>query len=115
MRLLNMCKSKIHRATVTQCDPDYVGSITIDRSLMRETGLLDGELVHVWNLNNGERIETYCIEGAEGSGVICLNGAAAHKFSVGDKVIICAFCLTDEPTERKTVLVDEENRITARI
>ena len=113
MKLLNICKSKIHRATITECDVDYVGIITIDKTLMDAADLRDGELVHVWNVSNGERLETYCIEGPANSGMICLNGAAALKNRVGDKVIICAFCMTDEPVERKAVLVDEKNRITA--
>ena len=87
-----MVKSKIHRATVTECDVNYVGSITIDSDLLEAVDIIDGELVHVWNVNNGERLETYVIAGEKGSGVICLNGAAAHKAKIGDKVIICAFC-----------------------
>ena len=110
MRLLTICKSKIHRATVTACDINYVGSITIDVDLMEAVEMLDGELVHVWNVNNGERFETYALPGERGSGVICINGAAARKCSIGDLVIITAFCLTDEPVERKVVLVDEANR-----
>ncbi len=115
MKLLNICKSKIHRATVTCCDVNYVGSITIDEDLMEAAGIIDGELVHVWNINNGERLETYAIPGERGSGCICLNGAAALKCSVGDKVIIAAFCLTDEPVHRQVVLVDDNNKITNRI
>ena len=115
MILLNLCKSKIHRATVTECDVNYVGSITIDSNLVDAAGLIDGELVHVWNVNNGERLETYVIPGPAGSGVICLNGAAAHKAKVGDKVIICAFCMTDEKIEKKVVLVDDNNKITAKL
>ena len=113
MKLLNFCKSKIHRATVTECDVDYVGSITIDSALMKAAGLFDGELVHVWNLDNGERLETYLIEGPAESGVVCLTGAAALKAKKGDRVIICAFCLSDEPVKRKAVMVDEKNRICA--
>lgn len=115
MKLLNICKSKIHRATVTCCDVNYVGSVAIDTDLMDAAGIVEGELVHVWNVTNGERLETYAIPAERGSGVICLNGAAAHKCSAGDKVILAAFCLTDEPIERKVVLVDDQNRITSTI
>lgn len=115
MKLLNICKSKIHRATVTECDVNYIGSVTVDTDLLDAVGIVDGELVHIWNVDNGERVETYAIPGPRGSGVICLNGAAAHKFNVGDLVIIAAFCLTDEPVDRKVILVDEKNRITGHI
>ena len=110
MRLLNMLKSKIHRATVTEADVNYIGSITIDRELIDRVDLLIGELVHVWNVNNGQRFETYVIEGKPGSGEIIVNGAAAHRVQVGDIVIIAAFCLTDEPLTPKVILVDENNR-----
>lgn len=115
MKLLTICKGKIHRATVTQCDVDYVGSITVDQDLLDAADIVDGELVHIWNINNGERLETYVIPAERGSGVICLNGAAARRCEVGDKVIIAAFCLTDEPVQRKVVLVDENNKIVSRI
>ncbi len=115
MKLISVCKSKIHRATVTACDVDYVGSVTVDQDLLDAAGIIDGELVHIWNVTNGERLETYAIPAQRGSGVICLNGAAAHTCSAGDKVIIAAFCLTDEPVERKVVLVDESNRIISTI
>ncbi len=115
MKLLNLCKGKIHRATVTACDVDYVGSITVDSLLLEAADIIDGELVHVWNVTNGERLETYAIPAEPHSGVICLNGAAAHKCDVGDKVIITAFCLTDEEIERKVVLVDDHNRIQSTI
>jgi len=105
-----MLKSKIHRATVTEADVNYIGSITIDRDLIDRTGLLLGELVHVWNVDNGERFETYVLEGERHSGVIVVNGAAAHRVKVGHRVIITAFCLTDEPVQAKAILVDEQNR-----
>lgn len=111
MKLLSMCKSKIHRATVTECDVDYVGSVTVDEDLLDAAEIIDGEHVHVLNVTNGQRLETYAIPGERGSGVICLNGAAAHLCSVGDKVIILSYCLTDEPVHRKVVLVDDNNRI----
>lgn len=115
MKLISICKSKIHRATVTECDVDYVGSITVDEDLLDAAGIIDGELVHVWNVMNGERLETYAIPAERGSGTICLNGAAARRCSVGDKVIIAAFCWTDEPVVRKVVLVDDNNRIVSTI
>ncbi|MCX8053933.1 MAG: aspartate 1-decarboxylase [Armatimonadetes bacterium] len=111
MKLLTICKGKIHRATVTACEVDYIGSITVDQDLLDAAGIIDGELVHVWNVTNGERLETYAIPADRGSGMVCLNGAAALKCSVGDKIIIAAFCLTDEPVQRKVVLVDDRNRI----
>jgi aspartate 1-decarboxylase len=112
---LNICKGKIHRATITECDVNYVGSICIDQDLLDAADIVEGELVHVWNVNNGERLETYTICGARGSGVVCVNGAAALKCNAGDKIIIAAFCLTDEPLQRKVVLVDENNRIVNKI
>jgi|SRR5579871_349963 len=110
MKLLTLLKSKIHRATVTEADVNYVGSITIDRDLIERTELVPGELVHVWNVDNGERFETYVLEGERNSGVIFVNGAAAHRVRVGDRVIITAFCLSDEPVQAKAILVDEQNR-----
>lgn len=110
MQLLSICKSKIHRATVTEANLDYVGSITIDEDLMDRSGLKKGELVHVWNVSNGTRFETYAIPGARRSGVICVNGAAAHLAKAGDKVIIVSFVLTDEEITPKMILVDEENK-----
>jgi aspartate 1-decarboxylase len=110
MRLLNMLKSKIHRATVTQADLHYVGSIAIDTDLIERANLQPNELVHVWNVDNGERFETYVIPSPRGSGDITVNGAAAHRVKVGHKVIITAFCLTDEPMPPATILVDENNR-----
>lgn len=110
MQLLNICKSKIHRATVTESNVDYVGSITIDLDLMERSGLRKGELVHVWNVSNGKRFETYALPGGKRSGIICINGAAAHLCKPGDKVIIVAFVLTDEEIIPKMILVDEENK-----
>lgn len=110
MVLRQVLKSKIHRATITEANVDYIGSITIDADLMERVDLLPGELVHVWDLTNGERFETYAIAGEPGSGVICINGAAALKVSVGHKVIIAAFALTDEPITPRIILVDENNR-----
>lgn len=113
---MNMMKGKIHRATVTEANLDYVGSITIDRKLMDAAGILENERVQVCDINNGERLETYVIEGRPGSGVICLNGAAAKLVGVGDKVIIMAYCWIDEKEAAalrpKIVVVDGDNKIT---
>lgn len=89
--LYHIHKSKIHRATVTQADLHYVGSITIDAKLMDAANILENERVQIVNVNNGERFETYTIKGEPGSGVICLNGAAARKVAVGDTVIIISY------------------------
>jgi aspartate 1-decarboxylase len=113
MKLRTICKSKIHQATVTGADLNYAGSIGIDQALMRRTDILPGEQVSVWNVNNGQRIETYAIELPEGSGQIVLNGAAARHFHPGDRVIIVAFCLTDEPIVPKMIAVDERNAFTS--
>jgi aspartate 1-decarboxylase len=110
MRLLHLLKSKIHRATVTQADVDYIGSIAIDPDLTDRIGIVPNELVHVWDVDNGERFETYVITGERGSGEIIVNGAAAHRVRVGHKLIIAAFCFTDEPVTPKVILVDEQNR-----
>ena len=110
MQLFNICKSKIHRATVTDSNVDYTGSITIDQHLMERAGIKKGELVHVWNVTNGKRFETYAIPGPKRSGVICINGAAAHRCKPGDKVIIVAFVLTDEEITPKMILVDDKNK-----
>ena len=98
--LIEVLKSKIHKATVTAANLHYIGSIAIDEDLIDAVGFLENEKVHVLNLNNGERIETYVIKGARGSGEICLNGAAARKFLPGDVVIIMSFALM-EPAEAK--------------
>ena len=108
-------KSKIHRATITQANLNYVGSITIDESLMEAANLIEGERVQIVNNNNGERLETYVIPGERGSGVICLNGAAARKCEVGDIVIIISYAYMEPDEARKykatTVFPDENNRI----
>ena len=89
--VIEVLKSKIHRVKVTQANVNYVGSITIDSSLMEAANIIRGEKVQVVNVTNGERLETYAIPGEAGSGVICLNGAAAHKASVGDVAIIISY------------------------
>src|ERR671910_2088029 len=91
-----MLKSKIHRATITACDPDYVGSVTLDPELMRQADLLPNEQVHVWDIANGARFVTYAIEGEPGSGVVQINGAAARLVRRGDKVIVASFAAFDE-------------------
>jgi aspartate 1-decarboxylase len=113
--MLNMFKAKIHRATVTEANLNYVGSITIDKLLLEASGILPGERVQIVNNNNGARLETYVIEGEAGSGVICLNGAAARHVHVGDNVIIIAYCWIDAEEARafkpSVVFVDEKNTI----
>ncbi len=93
--MIQRFKSKIHRATVTEANLNYVGSITIDEDLMDAANLIDGERVQIVNNNNGARLETYVITGERGSGVICLNGAAARKVAVGDVVIIISYAYLD--------------------
>jgi aspartate 1-decarboxylase len=113
--LRTMCKSKIHRATVTGADLNYVGSITVDPVLMEAADLLEYELVHVVNVNNGARLETYVIPGVPGAGEICLNGAAARLVHPGDKVIIISYAQYEEKEMEKYrpvfIFVDEQNRI----
>ena len=92
---IQVVKSKIHRAVVTEADLNYVGSITIDENLMNAANLIENEAVHVLNYRNGERIITYVIKGARGSGVICMNGPAALKFAVGDEVIVLSYASID--------------------
>lgn len=111
-----MLKSKIHRATVTQADLHYVGSLTIDRDLMDASDLLPGELVHVVDINNGSRLQTYVIEGRRGSGVIGVNGAAARLIQPGDLVIIIGYATVDDAEaatlEPAVVMVDADNKVT---
>ena len=110
-----MLKSKIHRATVTQADLDYVGSVTLDAALMEAADLLEGEQVAIVDITNGARIETYVIPGERGSGVIGINGAAAHLVHPGDLVIIMSYALVTDAEARalepKVVHVDEKNQI----
>lgn len=114
---LEMLKSKIHRATVTQAELNYVGSITIDETLMEAAGIFEYEKVQIADVDNGARFETYVIAGEKGSGIICLNGAAARMVSTGDKVIIMCYAqmAPQEAKENppKVVFVDEKNRITS--
>jgi len=112
-------KCKIHRATVTEADLNYIGSITIDEDLLDAAGLSEHEKVHVLDITNGNRIETYIIKGKRGSGEICINGAAAHLIHTGDLVIIVAYCILNESEipgyEPITVHVDEQNRIAEQL
>jgi aspartate 1-decarboxylase len=111
----HMLKSKIHRATVTDCNLHYAGSITIDSELMEQADLLPHELVHVLDVDNGSRFETYVIEGAYGSREMCVNGAAARLVQPGDRVIVVSYGIYSEaeldPHEPRVVHVDEDNRI----
>ena len=113
---ITMLKAKIHRATVTQADLDYVGSITVDMDLLEQAGILEYEKVQIVDVNNGSRFETYTIAGERGSGVMCLNGAAARMVQTGDKIILMAYAqvMLEEASElRPTVLfVDEKNKVT---
>ena len=110
-----MMKSKIHRATVTQADLDYVGSVTLDAALMEAADLLEGEQVAIVDITNGARIETYVIPGPRGTGVIGINGAAAHLVHPGDLVIIMSYALMDEAEapamKPRVVHVDGRNRV----
>ena len=112
---LTMLKAKIHRATVTQAEIDYVGSVTIDSYLLEQSGIMEYEKAQIVDVDNGSRFETYTIAGERGSGIICLNGAAARCVKVGDKVIIMAYAsLTPQEaaTHKPTVLfVDQRNAI----
>lgn len=112
---IEMLKGKIHRATVTQAELDYVGSITVDVELLKAAGILEYEKVQIVDINNGARFETYTIAGEAGSGIICLNGAAARCVQKGDKVIIMAYAqMTPEEASENppsVIFVDDENKI----
>ncbi|MCC8192212.1 MAG: aspartate 1-decarboxylase [Ruminococcus sp.] len=112
---ITMLNGKIHRATVTQAELNYVGSITIDETLMNAAGIIEYEQVQIVDIDNGNRFETYVIAGEKDSGLICLNGAAARKVSVGDKVIIMSYAdMTPEEAKSHSpnvIFVDENNRI----
>ena len=117
--LRSMLKSKIHRATVTEANLQYEGSITLDADLLQAADLLPGEKVHVVNLNNGSRLETYCVEGPRGSGTVCMNGAAARWAQVGDRIIIISYALLEEEQARRhrpqIIFVDQENRVREKL
>ena len=109
-----MFHGKIHRATVTEANLEYMGSITIDEELMEAAGMIEGEKVQIVDNDNGERFETYIIKGERGSGCICLNGAAARKVLVGDTVIIMSYALMDfeeAKTFKPSVVFPENNKI----
>lgn len=108
MRLV--LRSKIHKATVTDADLNYIGSITIDEDLIQKAGFWPGEKVLIADNTNGARLETYIIVGKRGSGMICMNGAAAHLIKTGDEIIIMGFELSDKPIQPKNILVDKNNK-----
>lgn len=114
---ITLFKSKLHRATVTEADLNYVGSITIDGELLEQADILPGEKVQVVNVNNGQRFETYTIVGERGSGIICVNGAAARLVHKGDKVIIIAYALMDRKEalnfNPRVLILDDDNHVTA--
>lgn len=116
--LLTLLKAKLHRATVTEANLNYAGSITIDRDLADKAGIFINEKVQVVNNNNGARFETYVIEGERGSGTICLNGAAARLVQPGDKIIVMAYAhMTPEEAQKHKpviLLLDDENKIIDR-
>ncbi|MBE6035374.1 aspartate 1-decarboxylase [Aminipila sp.] len=113
--ILQMLKGKIHKATVTQAELNYMGSITIDKALMDASGIIENEKVQIVNNNNGARLETYVIPGERNSGIICLNGAAARLVQPGDKIIIICYALMNEEEAKaykpKVVFVNEDNSI----
>jgi aspartate 1-decarboxylase len=115
--LREMAKSKIHRATVTEANLNYEGSITIDSALLATADIFPGEKVQVVNIANGARFETYAIEGEAGSGIVCVNGAAARLTQPGDLVIIITYCHLEDAQARshqmKVILVDGDNRVVA--
>ena len=112
---ITMMKSKLHRATITQANLNYIGSITIDKKLLDEADILVGEKVQIVNLNNGERFETYTIEGEYNSGIIGINGAAARLVQPGDKIIIIAYAMMEKEEAKmfkpKVLILNEENKI----
>ena len=113
---ITVYKSKIHRATVTEADLNYIGSITIDEELMDAANVYEHERVQIVNVNNGERIETYVIKGERGSGIVCLNGPAARKVHVGDVIIIISYCqltIEEHKTHKPvTIHVTAQNKLT---
>lgn len=103
-------RSKIHKATVTKADLNYIGSITIDEDLIEKAGFWPGEKVLVVSNTSGARLETYVIVGERGSGIICMNGAASHLIKVGEEIIVMGFELTNKPIKPKNILVDKNNK-----
>ena len=103
-------RSKIHKATVTEANPAYIGSITIDEGLVEQAGFIEGERVLITSNHSGARLETYIILGERGSGSICMNGAAAHLITAGEEIIIMGFDLSEGPIAPTVLLVDEQNK-----
>lgn len=112
---IQVLKSKIHRATVTESNLNYIGSITIDETLMIEAGLIPNERVFIYNINNGQRFDTYVIKGKKNSGEICMNGAASRLVQLGDRIIIVSYAILEkekaEAFSPKVIVVDEMNKI----
>lgn len=115
---IEVLKSKIHRATITQADLHYIGSIAIDQDLMEAANLIENERVNIYNITNGERLDTYVIKGERGSGVISLNGAAARKVAVGDHIIIVSYASMDFEVAKafkpSIIFPDSHNKINTR-
>ena len=113
--LLTILKSKIHRATITEADLNYIGSIGIDEDLIEAANLIENEKVHIYNITNGERLETYVIKGERRSGTITINGAAARKVAIGDKIIIVSYATMDfeEAKHFKPIILfpDDNNKL----
>ena len=105
-----LMRSKIHKATVTEANLEYIGSITIDSELLDLVGLWDGEKVLIVSNTSGARLETYVISGEPGSGTICMNGACSHLIKKGEEIIIVGFEITDKPAQQKSILVDKSNK-----
>ncbi len=103
-------QGKIHKATVTQADLEYVGSVTIDEDLIDRVGFWEGQKVLIVSNTTGARLETYIIRGERGSGEIAMNGAAAHLINAGEEILIIGFCFSEKPVEPKVILVDKDNR-----
>lgn len=112
---IEVLKSKIHKATITQSDLNYIGSIAIDEDLMDAANLIENERVHIYNITNGERLDTYIILGERGSGIISLNGAAARKAAIGDKIIIVSYAAMDfeKAKQFKPIIIfpDDDNKL----
>jgi len=115
---LTLLKAKLHRACVTHAELEYDGSCAIDGDLLQESGILEYEQIHIYNITNGERFITYAIRAEHGSGIISVNGAAAHKANPGDRVIICAYASMDRASaaafEPNLLYLDENNQVTRR-
>ncbi len=113
MTFRTICSSKIHRATITDANIDYIGSILLPPDLMDMVDIVEGQQVAVWDITNGARLETYAIRGVEGRRDVIINGAGAHLIHKGDKVIVAAFVLTDEAIKPKYIFVNDDNAFDA--